>query len=325
MTFLITQFLEKAAEEIKYRGLFYQDDELHEVAYSALDTTLAVLNEFITVDGNLYSPKQGWEFPLEYAEVTFEEPLEVAVSVEDETGKIPLQLLKEEQLTELLRFLEIEEEPEVLAKSLTYWMQPSPTQNENGLSNDEEDYYARQTPSYSPPKSGIKTFEELKLIRNVNTAFFDERGTPNETLEALMNMVSLYHIEPININTTSPKVRDFLEKIERVDLPLLAQQLDDEERPQYYTSGTELPQTGLIGFQAKVFKINILANRGDTRFSLSVIAKARGRETPKTDNKEEDKSPSSKSKTGSEKTLPAKNSLDYPFEILRLVENRKIN
>jgi hypothetical protein len=86
----ILSFTERALSEISGEGYYAQRDRLRADAYSTLEVSLAVLNDFKSIDGGLFSPEQGWGNPLAYAALTPREGLEIEVEFSDENARLPL-------------------------------------------------------------------------------------------------------------------------------------------------------------------------------------------------------------------------------------------
>ena len=80
--FALTKYLEKASIDLLADARAARADRLRVQAYSALETVLAVLQEFRTVNGALHSPAEGWGDPLVFAGYAAPEGLTVEVAVE---------------------------------------------------------------------------------------------------------------------------------------------------------------------------------------------------------------------------------------------------
>ena len=83
-------FLDKAGNDLLVEARVRVADRLRVDAYSALDVTLAVLEDFRQADNGLRSPNEGWSDPLGWAGWTPADGNTVEVSFQDESGKIPL-------------------------------------------------------------------------------------------------------------------------------------------------------------------------------------------------------------------------------------------
>src|SRR3954463_5314056 len=66
-TFALVAFIEKASGDLLVEARAAQAARLRSEAYSALETTLAVLEDFRQVGRGLRSPAEGWGDPLTFA------------------------------------------------------------------------------------------------------------------------------------------------------------------------------------------------------------------------------------------------------------------
>src|SRR2546430_83696 len=80
-------FIEKASSDLLVEARESNSTRLRVEAYSALETTLGVLEEFRAVGGALHSPSEGWADPLTFANYQPGEGRTVEVAFEDESGK----------------------------------------------------------------------------------------------------------------------------------------------------------------------------------------------------------------------------------------------
>jgi len=88
-TFALIAFIEKATNDLLVEQREAETKRLRMEAYSALEVTLAVLEDFRQVGNGLHSPAEGWNDPLTFAGYTPTEDRTVEVAFEDESGKIP--------------------------------------------------------------------------------------------------------------------------------------------------------------------------------------------------------------------------------------------
>ena len=121
--FALTKYLEKASIDLMADAREARADRLRVHAYSALETVLAVLQEFQTVDSGLHSPAEGWGAPLDFAGYTAPEGLTVETTLEDESAKIPLTHADFPTLRDLFMFLgQKQSDAEQLADALLVWI-----------------------------------------------------------------------------------------------------------------------------------------------------------------------------------------------------------
>src|SRR3954467_14243784 len=66
-TFALVAFIEKASGDLLVEARAAESARLRAEAYSALETTLAVLDDFRTVGNGLHNPAEGWGNPLDFA------------------------------------------------------------------------------------------------------------------------------------------------------------------------------------------------------------------------------------------------------------------
>ena len=69
LSVLAMRLLEETVREMEHVSQFHRRDDLRLQAYSALEVALGVLEEWKMVEGQLFSPSQGWANPLSYAEI----------------------------------------------------------------------------------------------------------------------------------------------------------------------------------------------------------------------------------------------------------------
>src|SRR3954470_8897469 len=88
--FALVIFMDKAGNDLLVEQRDAEARRLRREAYSALEVTLAVLEEFRQADNGLRSPAEGWGDPLVFAGYTPTEDRTVEIAFEDESGKISL-------------------------------------------------------------------------------------------------------------------------------------------------------------------------------------------------------------------------------------------
>ncbi len=209
-------FIEKASTDLLVPIREADAARLRVEAYSALETTLAVLEEFREVADGLHSPAEGWGEPLEFAGYEPGEGRTVEVTMEDESAKLPLPNVKPEVLVALLEHWQISNiDAERIADSLFVWMRKDFTPTGIGAST-AQDYESLALP-FTPPQRSLRSFAELASIEGVRQAFFDEAGNPNDVHQRFIETFSLYDFESPNINGA------------RLE-PLLAQEVFDAQQ-----------------------------------------------------------------------------------------------
>ena len=198
--FALTKYLEKASVDLMADAREARADRLRVHAYSALETVLAVLQEFQTTDSGLHSPAEGWGDPLEFAGYAPPDGLTVEVTLEDESAKIPLTHADFPMLRDLFILLgQKQSDAEQLADALLVWMQQG-YEPANSFSARATDYERAAIP-HDPPLRSLHSFAELASIQFVRDRLFDENGRPNDLWRDFVSSVSLFDFSQPNTNT----------------------------------------------------------------------------------------------------------------------------
>jgi general secretion pathway protein K len=100
------------------------------------------------------------------------------VEIQDESGKIPVNLVSEEQLRNLIEASGIgKPDSDIITDSIIDWRDTDSNPRPNGA---EDDYYQTLNPPYKTRNGRIDTIEELLLIRGMTTEYFYGRPEKNE-------------------------------------------------------------------------------------------------------------------------------------------------
>lgn len=92
------------------------------------------------------------------------------VEIQDESGKINLNLVGEEQLRALIDFVGIEKpDSDIITDSVLDWRDPDSNRRLNGA---EDDYYQSLNPPYKAKNGRFESVEELLLVRGVSRDYF---------------------------------------------------------------------------------------------------------------------------------------------------------
>ena len=348
LTFVVVAFLEEATAKIKYYGLFHNRDDLRTDAYSALEITLAVINEYREIEGSLWGPAQGWENPLESIEFVPAHAATVKVSFSDESAKFPLTELEYDTLLVLFDVLGFDlPEAEALADGLLDWMDEDDLRRLNGFDGDD---YEDMEPPYRPPNSPITTWDEFRLIVPFNTLFWDEEGRPTPEWNLFKSAVSLYHTGPVNINQANNTVLTVLSEMGLIDSRAFLSYKsgpDGEtgtEDDRLYRAGEGnfiLSEGGQVTESIEMLRVTVEALRGEARFVLDTLVTWSGAnpgaadtrspqpgenagETP-VDSRGRSARERRQQARGETRTTPdTAAQLGYPFRFVRITENRKI-
>ncbi len=201
----LTLFLEKASTDLIVATRDATDARLRAEAYSALETTVAVLVDFKEALGGLHSPSEGWNSPLEFAGYEPGPDREVTVEFEDESGKISLPTVEPLMLINLFKGWELSQpNAEKLSDALLGWMKKGHTPT--SVSSPTAEDYERGDLPYQPPLRPLRSFSELAAIEYAREVFYDEKGNPNDLWRRFVATFSLYSYKQPNLNAAPSDV-----------------------------------------------------------------------------------------------------------------------
>ncbi len=352
-TFALTMFIEKADNDLLVEIREADASRLRPEAYSALETTLGVLEDFRIVGNGLHSPAEGWSDPLGFAGYEpMQEGRTVEVTLEDESAKLPLATVKPQMLIDLFKYWQVSQtDSERLTDALMGWIKKDYVPTSVGAPRIE-DYEATPLP-FDPPGRSLRSFSELSAIESVRQAFFDENGLPNDLYRHFTETFSLYRYGQPNINGN------------RLE-PLLAQNIYDDQQQQRvteYLTGTGTYQMQGPGFfksartiaavaggqpaklgygtTVQALRIHVTVRDGRSSFVLSAVVAPQGgakvvpaSNVASTTATTTDKSGASTSTATDQNAQPSKSQsaspttavptaikLNYPFTFLEIREN----
>jgi type II secretory pathway component PulK len=220
LSLVVTIFLDLTRREVILRGTYVASDQLRLAAYSALETTLAVLSEYNQIDGGLYGPVQGWGNDILSQAPDFVAPfgMNIAVNITDETGRLSLLDANASELNAVLESLGFQSpQTDELLDCLGDWTQPDPNAPAR-LNGANAEYYELLTPPYAPPNRPIRSYDELRWIKGWNTAFFDGNGTPLPVYGDFRKMVTLLdNGGTVNLNTAPPELLAAYAQLGQID------------------------------------------------------------------------------------------------------------
>jgi len=198
-------FIERASNDLLVEKRSMDATRLRLEAYSALETTLAVLEDFRQANGVLRSPSEGWGDPLAFAGYQPADGRKVEVTFEDESGKYSLPNVNQATLVNLFKAWEMtESDAAKLADAVLGWMKKDYVAISAGAP-DAEDYEHEEIP-YDPPGRPLKSFNELATIAVARDFFYDETGQPNALWHRFVSAFSLYSFKSPSINGASSEL-----------------------------------------------------------------------------------------------------------------------
>ncbi len=275
-------FMERASTDLIVHVRDADRLRLRQEAYSALETTLAVLVDFKEVLGGLHSPAEGWQDPLEWAGYEPGEGREVKVEFEDESGKLSVARLNFQNLFDLFSsWDEPEHDAKLWADALIGWMEEDYTPETFDAPRPED--YERAPLAFVPPGRPLLSFAELQAIDVIREAFFDENGYPNDRGRRFIAAVSLLNFRSINANSAPGWLLGAVGRLDERQ-----QDLIDDYRagagmyqgngPGYFTSTDEMKAilgeqagTAEFGTEIAALRIRVTVTQGPSVYRLSVV------------------------------------------------------
>lgn len=331
--FALSRFIEKAFAEILSEAVYTERDRLRMEAYSALETTVAILYNVGRMDRELYSPAQGWDDPFALAEVEFPEGMDIRVEFVDEMGKMSLPSAERDQLLRLFEFLGFDSlDSQDLTEALLGWL--SQEAAENSFSAHHLDYERAELPYRPPYQRSLRTYHELAAIAGFADAFFDDQGVPNESFYQFASLVSLYHFNAINTNTASPGVVQIWSDAGEEEVGEMDSRREQRTGKPYFENLEEaalelgVPLEEGYGVTTQCVRINITVSEGPSVFALSaVVAPAARSESlrpppPPPAGESSRRRPQARPRAGTDANAPQP--VPYPYRFLEIRENEAI-
>ena len=342
-------FVEKAGNDLLVEVRQADARRLRQEAFSALEVTLAVLEDFRQADSGLRSPAEGWADPLKFAGWTPSEGRKVDVSFKDESGKIPLSRIDLPTLTNLFEYWQMTPpDAEKLGDAILGWMQ-SGYVYATGLNPD---YSEGQVP-YAEPGRPMRSFSELAAVDVAKEAFFDENGIPNESYWRFVNDVSLYKYSQPDANGANADVMAAVGQFTDTQQQQIGDYLagtgqNARQGPQWFQNTSSLSAVAGLGGNAAVFvstisalRINITVRDGQSQYRLSVVVSPQGGAAINSTLAVNETVPATAASTAAANPLTstaqpsatatsaatataASKSINYPFTLLELVEDDDI-
>jgi len=276
----LVTFIDRASNDLLVAARAAEANRLRADAYSALEVTLGVLNEFIQADGALHSPAEGWSDPLGFAGYEPASGRTIDVTFEDESGKLSLPHADVNQFTNLFQSWGVtQSDAEQLADALLTWMHNDHVASTDAGTPD----YDRAAIAYAAPQRSLRSFDELAAIDFVNKKFYDENGQPNDLWRQFTTTFSLYDFKQPNLNAAGSGTLTALGQSD----PMLQHQLssylngtDDykSQGPGYFKTMADatnllgakaLPQG--VGLQILALRIIVAVHEDNSSFRLTTV------------------------------------------------------
>ena len=341
----LTAFIEKASNDLLVETRAVSASRLRQEAYSALEVTLAVLEDFRQADNGLHSPNEGWSDPLNWAGWTPQDGHTVDVAFQDESGKISLSHADLTTLTNLFEYWQMAPaDAENLSDALLGWMRKGYVYT-TGLATD----YSQSALPYSEPARALRSFNELAAIDNVRTVFFDDQGRPNDKWWRFVGDVSLYNFPKSNINGAPADVLAAVGQFTDTQQQKLSDYLAGQgsyaqnSGPQWFQSTSTAGAVAGVGGAAGSFattitalRVKITVHEGSSQYRLEAVVAPQGGATivtttatstsasASTPSNQSLTSQSGPSQTATSTATATASNIQYPFTLLEIRENDAI-
>jgi hypothetical protein len=334
-SFLLTRLIESSSTDLLIAVRTADRNRLRADAHAALETTLAALMDFRTVDGGLYAPTQGWEDPLGYAGFTPREGVTFEVTFEDESAKLSLPRINLDTLNTLLVQLGLSgPDATRVADALFVWMRNGHVAAESATSAT---VYEQGDPPAHPPFRSLRSFDELADIAVARDFFYDEDGHPRALWTDFANAVSLYQFAASNLNSAGPVVLAASgwdpNQVGTLQKYLATPVSATKARPYVRSLQEARRQVGNVagrnlGAQIQCLRINVTAHQGAAQLRLSALVTWAGQAslppalaaTPGNTNAATGGRPAASTAVQAQNRAATANTLRYPFTVLDLSE-----
>lgn len=277
--FALLAFMEKASVDLLVDQREAVTRRLRMEAYSALETTLAVLEDFREAGGGLRSPAEGWSDPLAFAGYEPGEGRTIEVAFEDESGKISLPRVNAQVLINLFRNWDVpQNEAEALADALLGWMK-----RDHVYASAVVPTYDQGPVPFEAPGRSLRSFHELAAIEKVREFFYDADGRPNDYWRRFADSVSLLQFPKPNLNGAKPDTLAAMGQFDQTQQRNLGEYLTGEgtylgRGAGFFRSPNEAQQiagptgdTGAFSTTISALRIFITVRDGRTEFRLAAV------------------------------------------------------
>ena len=345
----LTAFIEKAGNDLLVEVRQYESHRLRQEAFSALEVTIAVLEDFREADNGLHSPSEGWSDPLGWAGWSPSEGRTVDIQFQDESGKIPLARADITTLTNLFENWQMAPaDAEKLADALCGWMQSGYVYT----TSLTPDYQNADIP-YTEPARPMRTFSELAAVDYAKDVFFDENGLPNDYYWRFVDDVSIFNYPQPDVNGANADVMAAAGQYTDAQQQHLKDYLDGagqyaQQGQQWFLNTATVAAVAGVGGNSTQFgttisalRVTITVHEGHSQYRLSaVVAPQGGATTNQTSATNATAAASSASTTASTSVTntatpsttansataaaAASQSINYPYTVLEMLEEDDI-
>ncbi len=281
--FALVAFIEKASNDLLVEHREAQARRLRTEAYSALEVTLAVLEDFRLATNGLHSPAEGWHDPLAFAGYVPTEDRTVDISFDDESAKLSLPTANAQILSRLFQVWECTvADADAAADALMGWMKHGHTYT-TAVTPD----YDHGAIPYEAPGRPLRSYQELAAIEKVREFFYAADGRPNELWHRFVDNVSLLNFAKPNLNAAKPDILMALGQFDQTQQQNLTDYTSGKgsfktQGPAFFqNAGDSQRITGGTGGNSAAFattisalRINVTVHDGRSAFRLAAVVTA---------------------------------------------------
>jgi Type II secretion system (T2SS), protein K len=347
----VTAFIEKAGNDLLVEVRQADAKRLRQEAFSALEVTLAVLEDFRQADSGLHNQAEGWSDPLGWAGWSPSEGRKVDVTFQDESGKIPLKRADITTLTNLFVYWQLAPDAaEKLADAIEGWMQNGYVYS-SALTPD----YPEAAIPYAEPGRPMRAFSELAAVDVAKDFFYDVNGLPNAYYWRFVDDISVFSFSQPNANGANADVMAAAGQYTDTQQQHVNDYLNGngpyaQQGPNWFQNASTLATVAGAGGNANAFgttitalRINITVHDGRSLYRLSAVVSPQGGATTNQTNATNATSganaasapaaasasitatnqPSSTA-SGAAASAAASQSINYPFTVLEMREDDEI-
>lgn len=280
---LLARMIETSSTDLLIAMRLADRDRLRGDAHAALETTLAVLEDFRAIDRALYAPAQGWADPLAYAGYAPRAGVTLEVAFADESAKLSLPNLNLDTLAALVEQSGLAPtDARRVADALFGWMHGGHIAAEAAT---DPEVYEREDPPHAPPLRPLRSFDELAGIAVAKDFFYDADGRPTPLWHAFVAAVSLYRFSTTNLNTAAAPVLLAAgwdaTQADTLQHYLTTTALAAKSPPYLRTLQEARQQVGAVegrnlGTEVRLLRITVTAREGAARLRVSALVSRPG-------------------------------------------------
>jgi general secretion pathway protein K len=206
---------------------------------------------------------------------------EYEVEIQDESAKVNLNFVQEDQLKRLIEFLAIPRpDSDIIVDSILDWKDVDPGHRLNGA---EDDFYQTLNPPYKAKNNRFDSVEELLLVRGVTPDYFyghREKGPDGEIFYqyGLSRCFTVFSNVPLRVNINYAPL-PVLMSIPGMT-PQLAQAITEKRKTEPFDNAAQISQAAGVPITAET--LPYLATDQTGAFTLTASGRRAGSKVRRT-------------------------------------------